>query len=495
MPSSRILVVDDEPDIREMISDILDDEGYGVLLAGDGGEAREMKSQEDPDLILLDVWMPDTDGISLLKEWREADTLSCPVVMISGHGTVETAVEATRLGAYDFIEKPISLAKLLVTVANGLEAGRLKRENEGLRQQLPPVLEPIGKSQAVQSLRRRLERIAAHEASVLIHGEAGVGKEQTARWIHAHGERSASPFLIAGTRTDAGGWQVLLHGDADTPGLLREVGDGVLYIDDVSRLDADSQKLLLGVLESGRIQPQVSDSPPLAARIIAGTSRPLEQMVREEAFDEALFYQLNVLPLEVPPLRERREDVLPLAEHFAMRMTRELERELFAGFSAAVIDAMRSHAWIAAGLESGWDHIAVRPDGDLALPRVAEVMAALNRLRNYHWPGNLRELRNLVQRLLVLGRDDEISLEEVEEALAQSDTGVPESEPVVPEMFTMPLREAREAFEREYLTHQLKVVEGSVGKLAEVVGMERTHLYRKLRQLGVDPKQAAREGD
>lgn len=452
MPSSRILVVDDEPDIREMISDILDDEGYGVLLAGDGGEAREMKGQEDPDLILLDVWMPDTDGISLLKEWREADTLSCPVVMISGHGTVETAVEATRLGAYDFIEKPISLAKLLVTVANGLEAGRLKRENEGLRQQLPPVLEPIGRSQAVQSLRRRLERIAAHDASVLIHGEAGVGKEQAARWIHAHGDRSASPFLIAGTRTDAEGWRVLLQGDGSTPGQLREVGDGVLYIDDVSRLDADGQKLLLGVLESGRIQPQVSDSPPLAARVVAGTSRPLEQMVREEAFDEALFYQLNVLPLNVPPLRERPEDIPELVRFYA---------EYF-------------------------------PSRD-QLPYRHFSMAALNRLRNYHWPGNLRELRNLVQRLLVLGRDDEISLEEVEEALAQSDTGVPDSEPVVPEMFTMPLREAREAFEREYLTHQLKVVEGSVGKLAEVVGMERTHLYRKLRQLGVDPKQAARD--
>lgn len=454
MPSNRILVVDDEPDIREMISDILDDEGYGVLQAGDGGEAREIKSQQDPDLILLDVWMPDTDGISLLKEWREADTLSCPVVMISGHGTVETAVEATRLGAYDFIEKPISMAKLLVTVTNGLEAGRLKRENEGLRQQLPPVLEPIGRSQSVQSLRRRLERIAAHDASVLIHGEAGCGKEQAARWIHAHGERAAAPFLVAGTRTDAGGWQTLLLGGEDSPGLLREVGEGVLYIDDVSRLDAAAQKLLLGILESGRIQPNSADSPALVARIVAGTSRALEQMVREESFDEALFYQLNVLPLSVPPLRERQEDIPELIRFYA---------EYF-------------------------------PSRD-QLPYRHFSMAALNRLRNYHWPGNLRELRNLVQRLLVLGRDDEISLEEVEEALAQSDTGSPAGEPVVPEMFTMPLREAREAFEREYLTHQLKAVEGSVGKLAEVVGMERTHLYRKLRQLGVDPKQAARDSD
>lgn len=454
MPSSRILVVDDEPDIREMISDILDDEGYGILLAGDGGQAREMKSQEDPDLILLDVWMPDTDGISLLKEWREAGTLSCPVVMISGHGTVETAVEATRLGAYDFIEKPISLAKLLVTVSNGLEAGRLKRENEGLRRQLPPVLEPIGRSPAVQSLRRRLERIAAHEANVLICGEAGCGKEQAARWIHAHGDRAAAPFLIAGTRTDAHGWQALLLGDEDTPGLLREVGSGVLYIDDVARLDAAGQKFFLSVLESGRVQPSSADSPALNARIIAGTSRPLEQMVRDETFDEALFYQLNVLPLNVPPLRERQEDIPELVRFYA---------EYF-------------------------------PSRD-QLPYRHFAMAALNRLRNYHWPGNLRELRNLVQRLLVLGRDDEISLEEVEEALAQSDVGVSESEPVVPEMFTMPLREAREAFEREYLTHQLKAVEGSVGKLAEVVGMERTHLYRKLRQLGVDPKRAGREGD
>ncbi|MDZ7791824.1 MAG: sigma-54 dependent transcriptional regulator [Xanthomonadales bacterium] len=448
MSSARILIVDDEPDIREMIGEILGDEGHEITLAGDAAQARERLREAMPDLILLDVWMPDTDGISLLREWRDADVLKCPVVMISGHGSVETAVEATRLGAFDFVEKPVSMARLMVTIENALEAGRLRRENEGLKRSQPAVLEPIGRSAVVQQLRQRLERVAQHEAPVLIAGEAGVGKQEAARWIHAHSARNEGPFVSAATRVDSTSFRNMLIGGGSGEGLLAEAQGGVLFIDDVSRLDRGAQMALLKVIESGRIDPEQTDSNELDLRLIAGSSQPLEKLVREGRFDESLFYQLNVLPLEVPPLRERQEDVPDLVRFYA---------EYYPG-----------------------------RDGT---PYRYFPVAVQNRLRQYHWPGNLRELRNLVQRLLILGGGEEVTVAEVEEALAQSDTGETVGDRKMPALFNMPLREAREEFERQYLTFKLQSVEGSVGKLAELVEMERTHLYRKLKQLGVDPKQ------
>ena len=448
MTSARILIVDDEPDIREMIGEILRDEGHETVLAGDAGEARERLRESAPDLVLLDVWMPDTDGISLLREWRDAGVVKCPVVMISGHGSVETAVEATRLGAFDFVEKPISMARLMVTIENALEAGRLKRENEGLKRSQPAVLEPLGRSAVVQQLRQRLERVAQHEATVLINGEAGVGKQEAARWIHAHSARSEGPFVSAPTRVEGASFRNMLLGERPGEGLLADAQGGVLFIDDVARLDGAAQTALLRVLESGRADPEQSDSTELDLRLVAGTSQPLEKMVREGRFDESLFYQLNVLPLEVPPLRERQEDVPDLVRFYA---------EYYPGRDG-----------------TPYRHFPV---------------AVQNRLRQYHWPGNLRELRNLVQRLLILGGGEEVTVAEVEEALAQSDTGETVGDRKVPALYNMPLREAREEFERQYLTFKMQSVEGSVGKLAELVEMERTHLYRKLKQLGIDPKQ------
>ncbi len=448
MASARILIVDDEPDIRELIGDILADEGHDILAAANAAEARELRGQHQPDLVLLDVWMPDTDGISLLREWTEAGALECPVVMISGHGSVETAVEATRLGAFDFIEKPVSMAKLMVTVGNALEAGRLKRENAGLRRQVPAVMEPMGRSLAVQQLKRRLERIAAHDTPVLITGETGVGKGAAARWIHAHSSRSNGPFVAAPTRAESQELACLLLGSNGEAGMLAEAQGGVLFIDDVSRLNAEAQRLLLKILESGHLDPDRVSSPALDLRLIAGTSVVLEHLVRTGQFEEALYYQLNVVPLEIPPLRERQEDIPDLVRFYA---------EYF-------------------------------PSRD-GVPYRHFSVAAQNRLRQHQWPGNLRELKNLVQRLLILGGDEEVSVTEVEEALARSDTGKRVDGDPVTALFHLPLREAREEFERQYLTYKLKSVDGSVGRLAETVEMERTHLYRKLRQLGVDPKQ------
>ncbi|WP_376695798.1 sigma-54-dependent transcriptional regulator [Wenzhouxiangella sp. EGI_FJ10305] len=448
MSSARILIVDDEPDIREMIGEILRDEGHETTFAGNAAEAREQLRESAPDLILLDVWMPDTDGISLLREWRDADVLRCPVVMISGHGSVETAVEATRLGAFDFVEKPVSMARLMLTIENALEAGRLRRENEGLKRSQPAVLEPLGRSAVVQQLRQRLERVAQHDAPVLIAGEAGVGKQEAARWIHAHSGRSEGPFVSASTRVDGASFKALLMGEHSGEGLLSEAQGGVLFIDDVSRLNRSAQTLLLKVLETQRIDPDQADSSELDLRVIAGSGQPLEKLVREGRFDESLFYQLNVLPLEIPPLRERQEDVPDLIRFYA---------EFYPGRDG-----------------TPYRHFPV---------------AVQNRLRQYHWPGNLRELRNLVQRLLILGGGEEVTVAEVEEAMAQSDTGETVGDRKMPVLFNMPLREAREEFERQYLTFKLQSVEGSVGKLAEIVEMERTHLYRKLKQLGIDPKQ------
>lgn len=447
MSSARILVVDDEPDIRELIADILDDEGYEAVLAADGAAAREARTRDNPDLILLDVWMPDIDGISLLREWREAGNLDCPVVMISGHGSVEAAVEATRLGAFDFIEKPLSMARMLVTISNALEAGQLKRENEGLRRQLPLALDPIGRSPAVQLLRERLERVAAHDANILICGEPGTGKEQLARWIHAHSRRAAGPFVVATTRSDGPGWQRLLMGESGAGGILADAQGGVLYMDDVGRLDPEAQEILLKIIDSGRIDPDSADSPELDLRVIAGACASPDRL-RDNGFDEQLYYRLNVLPLEAPPLRERREDIPDLVRFYA-------------------------------------EYFPAR-DG---VPYRHFPVAVQNRLRQHSWPGNLRELSNLVQRLLILGGGDEITPAEVDEALAHAQSGQAGKDPDAPALFNMPLRRAREEFERQYLTYQLKAVEGSVGKLAEVVEMERTHLYRKLRQLGIEPKQ------
>ena len=448
MASARILVVDDEPDIRELIADILGDEGHEVQLAADAAAAREQRRMQPPDLILLDVWMPDTDGISLLREWREAGALDCPVVMISGHGSVETAVEATRLGAYDFIEKPVSMAKLLVTISNALEAGRLKRENAGLKRQMPPAMEPVGRSPAVHNLRKRLEKVAAHDAPVLIIGEPGVGKEQAARWIHANSRRAEGPFVAAPTRIEVQGWQRLLLGDDGQGGLLSQAQSGVLFINDVTLLDGGAQSLLLRILESGHLDPESSTSKEMDIRVVTGAGAGLAELVRSGRFDESLYYRLNVLPLDIPPLRERPEDVPDLVRFYA---------EYF-------------------------------PSRD-GLPYRHFSVAAQNRLRQHNWPGNLRELRNLVQRLLILGGDEEVSVLEVEEALNQSQSASPGAGQQLPALFRLPLREAREEFERQYLTHQLKAADGSVGKLAESVEMERTHLYRKLRQLGIDPKQ------
>ncbi|HSN17514.1 MAG TPA: sigma-54 dependent transcriptional regulator [Gammaproteobacteria bacterium] len=448
MKPSQILVVDDEADIRGMVQEILTEEGYDVRTAGNAAEARAARSHGEPDLMLLDIWMPDMDGISLLREWTRDGALAFPVVMMSGHGTVETAVEATRLGAVDFVEKPLSLAKLLRTVEQAVESGKHKR---GHRPGAPrPALEPVGKSRAMQTLRDQLRRIAPHEASVLLMGEAGSGRETLARYLHALGPRAAGPFVpvsLAGLQLRDMLESLCGREGAESPGCFEQAKGGTLFLSELADLRPEGQAALLGVLEQGaftRVGSQTAHT--IDVRLICAAEPRLEAQLDQGQFRRDLYNRLAAVTVRVPALREYREDV----------------PELLRYFTDVLVDAQ--------GLK--YRRFSV---------------AAQNRLRNYPWPGNLNELSNLVSRMLMLGDSGEVTLEEVEAALAPVSGGGDSL--IQQDILAMPLREAREHFEKAYLEQQLQLCGGKVGKLAERVGMERTHLYRKLNSLGIDFRQ------
>ncbi len=449
-----ILVVDDEPDIRHLVQEILEDEGYEVSVAENGEAARNAHRRRRPDLVLLDIWMPDLDGISLLKEWSEDGHQAMPVIMMSGHATVETAVEATRLGAYDFIEKPLSLAKLLLTIAHALETDQLQQENRGLLSQTTNIKEPIGKSLLMQKLRTQLQQVAEHDSWVLLDGEPGCGMNVAARYLHTISKRSSRRLIEVniGTLSEKHSARELFgyeEGGKVHYGLLEQANGSNLLLYDIAEMDPEIQRRLHSAL-STRSFVRIGGKQPIQmhARIIAASCHDLQQQVSNDHFRKDLYYQLNVVPIHVPPLRDHREDI----------------PELLAYFSRYFIDQEN-------------------------LPYRHFSLAAQNRLRNYPWPGNVRELMNLVQRLLIISKGEEITLEEVDMALgkppATSSAPPPAAEA---DDFARPLREAREEFERRYLRHQLRLNNGNVSKVAQIAGLERTHLYRKLRSLEIDPK-------
>lgn len=453
MSTPHILVVDDEPDIRTLVQEILEDEGYGVTAAENGERARRAMRERRPDIILLDIWMPDIDGITLLREWAEDDGLPCPVIIMSGHGTVETAVEATRLGAYDFLEKPLSMGKLIQTVKRAQEADKLAKENVWLKRRTPIVHEPVGRSGAIQRLREQVKRIAQHDTWVLITGEAGSGRETFARYLHAQSARRERPFVdLAVSRIGRADAARELFGSEEEShifyGSLEKASGGTLLLDEVAEMDLSVQGQLLGALDTGAFM-RVGGTEPVAidVRIIAVTQRNLDEEVKAGRFREDLFYHLNVVPLQIPPLREHNEDIPDLLNFY--------------------VDYFATHE---------------------KLPYRRFSVAAQNFMRNYAWPGNVTELKNVVQRVLILAPGDEISQAEVESTLGPAPAAPAQTlEGLV--SFDQPLRQAREQFEKAYLEYQLEKHSGNVSKMAKEAGMERTHLYRKLRSLGIEIKE------
>ena len=410
---SQILVVDDEVGIRELLSEILRDEGHQVRLAQNAGEARQIRGRLRPDLVLLDIWMPDTDGITLLKEWASTGQLTMPVVMMSGHGTIDTAVEATRIGAYAFLEKPIALQKLLSTVGTALRQGSLKSN-------APAVPATVGKSRAAEQLRTQLERLRTLKASALFVGEPGAGMEQCARSLH----QSNTPWVAP---------EDFSAFDQMETNLVGQAAEGILFLREVGEMTRPQQKTLL----SQTLKPERYNT-----RILSSSSLDLAELVAKGVFDPRLYALLSGVILRVPGLRERAEDVPELANLVLSR----------------AIEAKEAQA------------------------RTFNT-AALNTLRNYHWPGNLLQLESVVKTVAQLALGDEIGVADVNSALVTLDAPLPSPAQTLP--LDRELRDARDAFERVYFEYHLSREGGNMSRVAERVGLERTHLYRKLKQLGV----------
>ncbi|HEY5666502.1 MAG TPA: sigma-54 dependent transcriptional regulator [Gammaproteobacteria bacterium] len=441
MSDARILIVDDEANIRELLDEILSEEGYDVTTAEDAAHAREARRGRDFDLTLLDIWMPDTDGISLLKEWADSGSLG-PVVMMSGHGSVDTAVEATRLGALDFIEKPVSLSQLLRTVSKALSGRQPARGTQSMAGHSQRL---VGKSQRMRELREKVQAAARHETNLLFSGEHGSGRALSARLVAGLSSRAGQRFetVDCAALQDEDALDRVVGNGNDSGALARAVG-GVLCLRGLDEMPPSVQVSLAEALARSA-GPDAGDSSAL--RVFATVAPGLE---RDGQFVPKLARIVGSVVIRVPALRDHAEDVPELLRYFVGSFV-ERERLPFRRFS----------------------------------------IAAQNRLRNYPWPGNVGELKHLVKQMLVLGADDDIGLAEVEAELAAESA---DSGPLIKQdLLAMPLREAREHFERAYLRQQLQLCGGKVGQLAKRVGMERTHLYRKLRALGVDFRQAAQD--
>lgn len=440
MKNAHILIIDDEPDIRNLISDILKDEGYSVATAGNGNEANQQLSRTKPQLILLDIWMPDIDGISLLKSWNENHLVTAPIVMMSGHGTVETAVEATRLGAKDFIEKPLSLAKLLQTVTDTLEQYSTQVEEQSMETRVG-LVSPIGNSPAINALKSALEKIYKTKNHVMIEGESGTGKYSTAQLIHQNRHPNEPCILLDAQMLGADFEQKLLS----SSGSFMRAGSGTLIINNVDCLSIGQQTVILSCLKHKQFMLYGQNTiQAINFQIISLSKKELNLHVNQSPFLTELYELLAEVKLLLPSLQQRQEDIPELLNYYVNTL----------------------------------------PDTEQT-PYRKMSFAAQNRLRNHNWTHNIQELKNTVRQLQLLGGEGEITLEEVNGLLSEQQES---KDNPVNNWYDLPLREAREAFEKDYLIHQLKSVEGRVGELAKLAGMERTHLYRKLRTLNINPK-------
>jgi len=448
---SNILIVDDEKDIRELIGDILKDEGYTIRLAANSDDCMSEINAEAPSLMILDIWLKDSrmDGIDILKTVKR-DNPDIPIVIISGHGNIEIAVAAIKQGAYDFIEKPFNIDQLMVVVSRAMETSRLRRENADLRRRDVSSSEMIGSSPSFRTLKSQLEKVTKSNGRVMLAGPAGAGKEMAARFIHANSNRASAPFISVSSATiDADRMEEVLFGRETSDrgvekGLLEQGHGGVVYFDEVAEMPLGTQSKILRVLTDQQFtRVGGADKVRVDLRVISSTSRDLRAEISAGRFRQELYDRLNVVPIAVPSLAERREDIPELTTAFV---------EMF--------------------------H---RTQG---LPQRKLTEEAEAMLQTMQWPGNIRQLRNVIERVLILGDGTgPIEARELPGQEAPTDTG---GRMVLGgAMATLPLREAREVFEREYLLTQINRFGGNISRTAGFVGMERSALHRKLKSLGV----------
>jgi len=446
-----ILIVDDEQDIRELIGDILRDEGYPVRLAANADDCLAAINADPPALMVLDIWLKDSrmDGIDILKTVKR-DNPDIPIIIISGHGNVEIAVAAIKQGAYDFIEKPFNIDQLMVVVARAMETSRLRRENQELRRKDVASAEMLGNSAAFKALKANLDKVTKSNGRVMLTGEPGSGKEMAARYIHTNSGRAGAPFVIVSSvAIEPERMEEVLFGRESPdrgvePGLLEQAHGGVVYFDEVADMPLGTQSKILRVLtEQQFTRAGGTDRVRVDLRVISSTCRDLRSEIGLGRFRQELYDRLNVVPIPVPPLSERREDIPELARHF--------------------ID---------------WFH---RSQGLPARNLTAEAETVLQTMA---WPGNIRQLRNVVERVLILG-DTAGPIEPQELPGTEPKSDVEAGLTLSAAVATLPLREARELFEREYLLTQINRFGGNISRTASFVGMERSALHRKLKSLGV----------
>ncbi|KPD12044.1 sigma-54 dependent transcriptional regulator [Phaeobacter sp. 11ANDIMAR09] len=448
---SDILIVDDERDIRELISDILEDEGYSTRKAGSSDECMSQLDQELPALLILDIWLKDSqmDGIDILKTVKR-DNPEVPVVIISGHGNIEIAVAAIKQGAYDFIEKPFNIDQLMVVIRRAMEASQLRRENTDLRRKESGGSEMVGSSASFRGLVGQLDKVTKSNGRVMLSGPAGSGKEIAARYIHLNSARAGAPFVTvscAGIEPDR--MEEVLFGRESSergvePGLLEQAHGGVIFFDEVADMPLGTQSKILRVLVDQQFQRVGgNDNVRVDLRVISATNKDLEAEISADRFRQELYHRLNVVPINVPSLADRREDIPQLAEYFIAQF---------------------------------------HESQGLPLRDLADEAVAL--MQTMTWPGNVRQLKNMVERVLILGDGtgpiEAKDLPREEEKIAEEGRVV-----LSGALATLPLREAREAFEREYLLTQINRFGGNISRTASFVGMERSALHRKLKSLGV----------
>lgn len=458
-----ILVVDDERDIRELVSGVLEDEGYSTRGAANSSEALEALAERRPSLVLLDVWLQGSklDGLQLLEEIKRKDP-SLPVLMISGHGNLDTAVAAIRQGAVDFIEKPFEAEHLLHLVARATETDRLRRENETLRAQIGHETELTGSSVAINAVRATLKRVAGTGSRVLITGPAGVGKEVAARLLHNWSPRTRAPFIVVAAarmtpeRVEEELFGVEEGGELVRPGLLEQAHGGTLFLDEIADMPIPAQAKILRVLtDQSFTRVGGQRMVKVDMRVVSSSAKQLAEEIAAGRFREDLFYRLNVVPVHLPALAERREDIPELVAHFAARYAAE-QRVATPGISDDAIAALQA----------------------------------------YDWPGNVRQLRNVIERTIILAPSERLGSIDIDMLPPEILNEQAQLNPghAVKAIMGAPLREARETFEREYLRVQIRRFSGNISRTATFIGMERSALHRKLKALGIgDAKNEAEE--